>query len=229
MKNKIYNFLWFKLLQYLVPIDKKLTGPARSHKRTVVQLFISNLFGGAKRILLGDSEIAQFNTYKTMSKFSSLTVNLGFGGSTPLDWYDYFTTTGARVLEKIKPCYIEKIFSIGGNCSLKSRMDEIPSTMINLHSLFSCSWILLLPPIHNSWLEPISKAMGIPKSMELWKAEMDFIRHYQNQIWAPFTIDTYHPFIDPATGEAIDGMLRDMVHFSELAVDIIEKVLDKVT
>jgi hypothetical protein len=225
MRNKIYNWFWFKIFTKLIPVDSTKTGPARSHKRNVWQLRLSKLFGGAKGIILGDSESATFNTYKTMSKFSGLVLNMGFGGSRPIDWIEYLNGIGDSIYKQIGILgKIKKIWSIGGNCSLWSCMDEIPETLKDLHYLFPDSWIMLIPPVHAGML-----AAAGTKTRDQWLNEMALIRAYQESIFNPLVIDTYTPFLDKETGEAIILYLKDPVHFYDISVGLLEKIFNQIT
>jgi hypothetical protein len=66
----------------------------------------------------------------------------------------------------------------------------------------------------------------VTKTKEQWDKEMNTIREYQKNIWIPRIIDTYTPFINPLTGEALPEVLRDMVHFARNCALLIEKFLD---
>jgi hypothetical protein len=224
--NKIYQWTWFKLIMKLTPTISGKMGPERSHKRNLRQLSMSKLFGGPDAVILGDSEIAMFNTYTTMKQFGNVVLNMGEGGTTPADWIKYFLGPGREVYKAIKN--LKVVISIGGNCSLKSDMGQIPDLLKVLRSMFIRSCIILIPPVHAKWLEKLSEMAGAPKSREQWIKEMDTIRTAQRSTWSPFVVDTYSPFLDHDTGEPDPLVLCDMVHFSKFTVDLVRKVLNAI-
>lgn len=216
----MYHWLWYHIFRKIIRATFSGSGPERFHNQMMFQLRFCRLFGIIDGIIIGDSEIAIFNTYETMSKFSSLVLNFGIGGTTPKEWWDYLINTkkGRKVYDLIKNQKV--IWSIGGNCALRLRMPEVPDTMIILHNLFPSSWILTLPPVYVKWLKQV-----YPESIA---GDFNLIRSYQRNIWNPRVIDTYAPFLDIATGEAYVGLLQDAVHFSKIAVAMIQQVMDVV-
>jgi len=228
MKNKIYQFMWYKIARMLIPVGKDLNGFIRNHKRIRAQLALSRLFGTIHGVLLGDSEHGQFDYYGVMSKFDDLTLNLAIGGTTPKDLMEYFTGIGKDVYLKIKKHSARKIISTGGNCSLRCQMSEIPGTLQEVHGLIPDSIIILIPPVYSGIIAKIYAAAKIDKPESQVLAEIDTIRRAQRSIWSPFVIDTYTPFLDPRTGGPVFGVLQDPVHFGRAVVDLIQKIYNKI-
>ena len=224
--NKLYHFFWYKIVSKFISHTPGVTG---HHKIITAKLKLARIFGVVHGVMLGDSEIATWDICELMSGFQSLVVNIGVPGSTPLDWFKYFTTMGKSNYLLIKSWTKAKpIFSIGGNCSLLCKMAEIPDTMILIHNMFQGSWILLIPPVYSEWMAKLYTAAGFQKSQEIIEAEISTIRNYQRQIWSPFVIDTYAPFVNKETGGPLPGVLIDLVHFSSEADRLIEAVLNKI-
>lgn len=78
MRNKIYNFIWYKIFKPLISVCEG-EGPLRDYKRIKFQLALARLFPGEVSIILGDSEVAMFDNYKTMSKFTVIYFNQDWG------------------------------------------------------------------------------------------------------------------------------------------------------
>lgn len=227
MRNRIFQFLWYKIISKLCKPKDDLNGFYRFHSSIKAQILLAKLFGRIHGVLLGDSEHGQFNNYETMKKFSKLTLNLAVGGTTPWDMYDYFTGSGKDVYQKIKDIRTKKFISTGGNCSLRNRMDEIPAYLEKVKTLFPESFIMLIPPVYTGILEKIYNMAGIEKDREQIIREIDLIRRYQKSIWEPQIIDIYSPFLDTRTGDPLFGVLRDPVHISYIVVDMIQKIYNK--
>ena len=228
MKNKIFQFLWYKIVRKLFPVGNDLNGFYRNHRRIAAQLALARLFGAVHAVLLGDSEHGQFDNYAVMKKFDRLTLCLAIGGTTPRDLYDYFSGKGAGVYEQIKLVSIKKFISTGGNCSLKNQMNEIPEYLECVRALFPVSWIVLIPPVYTGVLSTLYNMAGVEKSENQIIFEINQVRGYQRSMWTPRIVDTYTPFVDPQTGGPLPGVLRDPVHFGKAVVDIIQKVYNRI-
>jgi hypothetical protein len=219
--NKIFNWLWYFIFKKLIPAGKG-TGYERNHNRLKFQISMAKLFGGVKGIILGDSEGETFDSYSVMKSFNVLVICGACGGTTPKNLTDYFTGTGKDLYKYLIANKVKVILSDGGNCSLLSRMGEIPDSMTALHNMFPVSWMMLIPPAHVG----IMGKLPFGKDAAQWKTELETIRSFQRTIWSPLIIDTYSPFLDPQTGEATILYLKDPVHFSRVAVDLIQKIIN---
>jgi hypothetical protein len=91
-----------------------------------------------------------------------------------------------------------------------------------LWTFFKRSWIIIVPPVFESVLGMVLKDEA------QWKAEIAEIRQIQRDVWGPRVIDCYTPFVDPATGIPLPGVLKDVVHFSQNCAKLIQKALDVV-
>jgi hypothetical protein len=181
---------------------------------------LADFFGGATSVMFGDSEISTFDSYEVMKEFNSIVLNMGVPGTIADEWVLYFLTdkNGLKIYNKIR--FLKKAISIGGNYPLRNLMPLSEPGMKKLHLLFPDSWIMLIPPVFSTVLSLVTK------TKEQWDKEMNTIREYQKNIWIPRIIDTYTPFINPLTGEALPEVLRDMVHFARNCALLIEKFLD---
>ncbi len=228
MRNKIFQWLWFRIIKYLIPASKGVLIP-KNQNRLIWKLRIAKLFGPIHGILIGDSNSAIFDTYDCMHRFQSLTVSLGVPGTTAGDWLVFFKTQkGKKFYDKL--VIIDNIiWNIGGNYSLRGLMKKSHAELTQLWKIFPISWNCLIPPVHAGMLATISESGESPRSADDWKADFIILREYIRQIWKPFVIDLFTPFIDPQTGEATIIYLRDAVHFSKIAVNIIQKVFNKIT
>lgn len=224
MKNKIYQWLWFKVVKKFILSDSKSTGFNRYHRELKTQMFLSKIFGGPEMVLLGDSEHGQFNNYSVMKNFHVLTLNLSVGGTTPAELFKYMMTKGHDIYLYLKYKSIIKMISTGGNCSLRCLMDEIPVSMADVHNLFPDSYIIIIPPVYVNILSKLYNIAGMYKPASKIVEELNIIREYQKNIWSSNIVDTYSVFVDPQTGGPIFGVLCDPVHFSRVAVDLIQKV-----
>jgi hypothetical protein len=183
---------------------------------------MAKLFGGVKGIILGDSEGETFDSYSVMKSFKKVVICGACGGTTPKELVDYFTGTGKDIYKYLHGNNINVFLSDGGNCSLRSLMGEIPSSLVALYNMIPTSWMMLIPPAHVG----IMGKLPFGKDAQQWSEELGLIRNFQRQIWNPLIIDTYTPFLDPQTGEATILYLKDPVHFSRVSVDLIRKVLN---
>ncbi len=229
MKNKIYQWIWYKIVRKLIPVGKDLNGFVRNHTRIKAQMFLAGLFGTVEGVLLGDSEHGQFDYYEVMREFANLTVNLAIGGTTPKDLTDYFQGIGKDIYAKIQKHSARKIISTGGNCSLRNLMNEVPASMREVHSMLPDSVIILIPPVYTSVLASIYNVAGITKPESQIIDEINTVRNFQRSIWSPLVLDTYTPFLDPQTGGPALGVLQDPVHFGRVTVNIIQKIYNKIT
>jgi len=229
MKHKIFCFLWYKIIIKLIPVGKDKNGFIRNHKRINAQLYLAGIFGTIKCILLGDSEHGQFDKYDVMKEFDDLTVNLSISGTTPLDLYNYFMTTGKDIYQKVKLHSATKFISTGGNCSLRNLMIEVPESMINVHNMLPESIIILIPPVYTGILAKLYNMVKIDKPESQIVSEINIVRNFQRSIWSPCVLDTYTPFVDPQTGLPLLGVLKDPVHFGRQVVDLIQKVYKSIT
>ncbi len=219
MRNKIFQWLWYNIFRHIVKAGTT-GGPERRHKQFVFMLKMAKLFGGARSVLVGDSEITTFDNYKAMSEFNTIVLNFGVPGTVADEWADYFMGIGWVVYNLIKN--IRQGVSTGGNYSLRSLMNNAEPGMIRLHALLPLSWILLIPPVY------LGALAIIKKTREQWKDEMATLRGLQLSIWNPRKIDTYTPFLNPETGEALPMVLADMVHFSKKCAVLTAEVMDYV-
>lgn len=229
MRNKIFQFLWFKVIEKMIPTEPGYLIPRVRH-RLIWKMKIAKLFGPIHGILIGDSNSAIFDTYDCMRRFESLTVSFGVSGTTADDWIDFFRVQiGRKFYRSLKNSGAEIIWDIGGNYSLRGQMSAAHLGLTTLHSMFANSWNCLIPPVHYNMLSESTGTNGTNRSSGDWKADFIILRSYITEIWSPFVIDLYNPFLDPATGEASLPFLKDMVHFSRIAVNIIQKVFNKIT
>jgi hypothetical protein len=214
MKNRIFQFLWYRIVRHFVRTGDGLEG---QHRRFIAMMKLAKMLGGADGVLLGDSEIGQFDSYAVMKKFSRLVMNWGQGGTVAGEWVKYFNGKGKLLYQDIRN--LKKVVSIGGNYSLRSMMFKALGEMRLFHDMLSGSYILIVPPVYITALALLSK------TVEQWNIEMHEIRKYQHDLWGRFAIDTYTPFLSKS-GDPLPGVLEDMVHFSKRCVMIIEKYLN---
>jgi len=216
MKNKIFQWLWYRIFKNIIPSNG--TGPEKRHKQFVFMLGLARLFGGARGVIFGDSEISAFDSYEVMREFNTIVLNFGVAGTVSGEWCFYFNWTGTKIYDKISK--LKQVISIGGNYSLRSMMPVAEYNMKSLHEMFPLSWIILVPPVYTNVLGLILKTEA------QWGIEIDTIRRFQREIWVPRIIDTYSPFVDDDTGYPLPWVLKDVVHFSKQCALLIQKALD---
>lgn len=220
MKIWFYENIW-RILKGLIPRGKS---DLISHsKRMLWQMRLASLFGGAKFIVIGDSNAENLNTYPKRMRFAKefgICVNIGIGGTRADSWVEFFTATteGNQIYRMFlamweKDRTIKVLFNIGGNNILQSKMDVVEGSLKKLYQLFPMSYNCLIPPIHLSLLEQIGCGVYTRRGL------IDGVDRVNNLIktyWGKNTIDTYTPFMDKDTREAFLFVLQDAVHFSDL-------------
>lgn len=226
MRNTIFQWLFYKIVRPLIKdgvggkIEKQLP-------RMIAQIRLARLFGGARRVMIGDSNSAVFCNYEAMSDFNNLTLAFGVGGTTAHDWIEFFSTqSGKSILHYIRQCDI--IWNIGGNYVLLGQMAHMPSGLAILRELFHNSWNCTCPPVRAGILEAISAAVGQIKTAESWQNDFDRVNKEIRHQWTPQCIDLYSVFNDPTQNEAYFFSLNDMVHYSRYAVKIIKSIVEAV-
>ena len=121
-KVKVYNWLWYRIVKYLIPLlPKKMGNVERKSWRMSVQFMLAGLFGGAQGVIFGDSNGAVLDEYKTMSKFDRIVINISVPGSTAHDWYYFFTGKRGRKI-RLKIYKVKQIINLGGNYVLLGKM-----------------------------------------------------------------------------------------------------------
>ncbi len=226
MRNTVFQWIFYSLIQPLCRVG----GDGKIHQqsaRILAQIRLAKLFGGAKRILIGDSNSAVFCNYAAMRRFRDLTLALGVGGTTANDWIAYFDTAdGKKVLEYIRGRQV--IWNIGGNYVLLGQMLNADSGLARLRTIFPKSLNCTCPPVRAGILEEISRLFGATKTASAYQADFARINSMIVRYWHPQVIDLFTVFMDPTDREAYDLALKDMVHYSKYAVDIIRKVVEVV-
>ena len=217
MLNKIFQNLYFFGLKGWI---KRKVGSGMSlhdySSRMVWQWRLAKLFGGAKIVMIGDSNMEGFALFRFMRRWKSVAVNIGIGGTTADGWVDFLTQTdrGNWLRREILISGAKVLFNVGGNNVLQRSVGRLPANLKTLYSMFPSSWACLAPPIHLSFFASVIDPRILGDDI---KKLNDAIR----ETWKSRTIDLYAPFINPVTGEAFAGILRDPIHFSDVTMAVI--------
>lgn len=227
MRNTIFQWIFYRLVRPLCGTKGDSKIGAQS-SRIMAQIRLARLFGGAKRVLIGDSNSAVFCNLAAMRQFRDVTLALGVGGTTANDWLTYFgTAAGKRVLSYIRQCDI--IWNIGGNYVLLDQMDLADAGLAKLRAEFPRSWNCLTPPVRAGILEEVGRAIGKPKIASEFQADFARINAMIVRYWQVQAIDLFTVFCDPKNQEAYFFALRDMVHYSTYAIKIIRNVVEAIS
>lgn len=224
-KNKVFQWLWYRIIKFIVPCVGN--GIVAHYWRFRVQFALSKLFGGAHRILIGDSNSAIFGSYGIMKMFKKLTLAWGVSGMTADDWVDFFKTKkGLKILDLIHGKEI--IWNIGGNNCLRSQMPTVRDKLTTLFLLTPTSWACTIPPVHYWLIAKLYELAKIHKTDAQIREEITTINNYIRRTWHLKVFDYAKLFLDPQTGEVYPWALRDVVHFSDIALKIITPIEDAI-
>lgn len=179
------------------------------------QLALADRYGGARVIYLGDSNAEYAARRRTMAKFDEVAVNIGVGGTATDDWTRYFEQAGAPLRERIRASGALVLISLGGNDVLQDRLHRTTANYRKLRAWFPRSMVVLIPPIH---VEGMFRATG--KSRSRVRSEIEQVNRSAAAVFGADVIDTGAAFRAPG-GEAHGGVMRDPIHFSDLAYQII--------
>lgn len=171
-------------------------------------------------IIIGDSNAEVFCQFNVLSKAGRFVLSLGCGGTTTDCWLSWFTTdTGKKVCQYLKKGLgHHTIWNIGGNNSLKSKMESVEHNLKVLKSLFPLSYNCTIPPIKYDWLDKMSEY----KDANDWEKEMLLINTYIRKAWMNQTIDIYN-WLSEFDQVALDLVLKDAVHYADRTVQYIFK------
>lgn len=223
--NKVFNFLWFCIVKWIIPVGVGGTNISNNHLRMFVQFYLARIFGGPKGVILGDSNGAVLNTFRTMRKFDRVVINWSVGGTVAHDWVDYFKTNKGKKM-KARMQRAQVIFNIGGNYILLGQMSMAKPGLSDLHALFPDSWNCTVSPVNTAILAALSKLAGYPQRNEsYYNIRVPLLNEFIFEIWKRNVIDVYKIFGDKY-GKALPGVLKDPVHFSEQAVYVIQKIFE---
>lgn len=221
MRNKIFQWLWFKIFRPLV--QDKGEGIESIYPKMIRQIKLARLFGGAHAAVAGDSNGAALNTYEGMREFHRPTINISKPGTYAHDWLEWFQTEhGKEILQLLKDCVL--IHSNGGNYSIRNKMDIARDGLTQLHNLFPNSCIITIPPVRAWLLDMADESWPVDKTAEQWDAEMSTLNGYIKEIWGDHAFDTRALF----SGELFEVALADAVHFSQFAAMIICELMGKI-
>lgn len=224
MRNKIFQWLFYRVVRPLC----KTEGANKievQYSRMIAQIRLARLFGGARRVMIGDSNSAVFCNYEAMCQFKAVTLALGVGGTTAHDWILFFNTTKGRVIFD----YIserEIVWNIGGNYVNWGIIEQADAGLTALRMLTPSSWNCTCPPVRAGILEAISTATGKNKTADSWQKDFLYVNGIISRTWSPQCIDLFNVFNDPTQNEAYFFALRDMEHFSKYAVKIIKSIVE---
>lgn len=214
MRNKIYQFLWFKIVKKIVPVSKTGDKIGVYYNRMVASLYLASLCGGVKRIVFGDSNVENQNTIETMSGFKSLTINWGHGGSTLDDWMTFFSSdNGKKIYEKIK--YLTIIINLGGNNILLNKIETVPSMLDALKRLFPLAWFANVPAIHSSILSELSKSLPQPQPESYYTEGAIWVNKQIDFRFEPRVLNLYAWTLDIATGKENPIWMKDIAHYND--------------
>ena len=226
MRNRIFQFLWYKIVRPLVKCDDTKTGFFRSAKRYKAAYRLSLLFGGWDAVLMGDSNEAVDDTYENMKKYKSLVFCIGAGGTTPGDIVAFLNSPSGEWLRGVM-AKGEIIFNTGGNCVLLNQMDTAKLQLKQLHDIFPASWNQTTPPVRAWFLDMLDDKLETNKSESEWQSAFSQLNDYISEIWQPFVLDMHRILKDPKTSEAYLWALRDAVHYSEYTVAMRQRILNE--
>lgn len=225
--NKLYQFIWYKILVHLVPKSKDRHIFMTSYKwRFLFQYILSVLMGGANAVLLGDSNQEVLSKYKIMKRFKKLTINMGKGGSVAIDVYFFFVKTkiGRFVYNKIK----DKKISINtmGNYCLQDRMDEAETGLKLLYEIFPNAYYTTIPPIRANWLDFIDGELHTQSYYEISVDRLNQLLYcYANGK----VIDLYKLFNNMnLPDDFLFLVFQDAVHYTNEASTYIVGILNEV-
>lgn len=229
-KVKMYNWLWYRIVRYLIPLlPKKMENIERKSWRMSAQFSLAKIFGGVHGVIFGDSNGAVLDEYKTMSKFDRIVINISVPGSTAHDWYYFFIGVRGRKI-RLKTYKVKQIINLGGNYILLGKMNKAREGMKWLRSWFPDSYICTIPPINDVMLAKLAKAIGLKGPIdtpEYFREGVLEINKYAREFWKEKCIDLYK-FFGGKDGKVKPGTLKDFVHFSDMAVTMIQTIFDAV-
>lgn len=224
---KVFNWMWFYIIRFMVPVLGR--GIQGNRLRMNVQWALAGVFGGVGGIIFGDSNGAVLNNYKTMSKFNRIILNWSTPGTTAHDWYYFFITPIGKKI-RIRIWKNKHIINIGGNYVLLGLMASADEGLRWLRTWFPTSFNCTIPPINNVMLAKLCKLLKIKDQ----RIDPEYLRESVLQInktikkyWGKQTIDLYKMFGDK-DGKTLPFALKDVVHYSDVAVALIQKVFDVV-
>jgi len=226
----VFNWMWYRVVRYLVPVKSaKYQMIDRYYWRMRVQWALARIFGGAKGVIAGDSNGAVQDNYKTMSKYGQIVLNWAVPGTTAHSWYEFLTASHGKKI-RILMYSVKQIFNLGGNYILLGMIDSAREGLKWIRTWFPDSYNCTIPPIMGDVLSEGCKLAGVKGERTSPLYYLDGIIKVNKLIrefWGLKCIDLYMISVD-AHGNPKPLLLRDMVHFSEFSVNIIQKIFDAV-
>jgi GDSL-like Lipase/Acylhydrolase family len=186
------------------------------------QLELAELYGGPRVVLIGDSNAEYAARREIMTEFETVAVNLGVGGSATDDWVKYFNTEpGGSIRERLQKPGVVTVLSIGGNDILQGRNRNTAANYARLRTWFPDSIIILIPPVYTDFVA-LTTGRPAPKI----KNEIDGVNLMAAQLWGVRLIDTATALRLPGSEAPVPGVLRDAVHYSPAAYDLIVRTVN---
>ena len=105
-------------------------------------------------------------------------------------------------------------------------MDVVEKELRERHDMCPISWNCLIPPVHAWILDKIDDGIPGNRTLGEWCDDFTKINELINDIWEPFVVDLYHPFLNPRENTPAWWALKDIVHFSEFSVGLIQDALE---
>ena len=224
MRNKVYQWIWFKILRPLIPV--KGEGIESLYPRMRAQFWLAWFLGGGDlSVIAGDSNGAALDFYEARREFRKININISKAGTEANDWLMWFQIPhGQKILQKILNVSA-LIFNIGGNYALRNEMRLAYGGLRTLRELLPDSYNITIPPVRSWLLDLMDNGLPVNKTAEQWDAEIATINGYIRELWGPQTIDFDSILADPESKKSYDLSLADAVHRSKLAARIICDIL----
>lgn len=187
------------------------------------QLDLAERYGGPRIILIGDSNAEYAARRRIMRRFDTVAVNLGIGGTATDDWVGFFrSAAGAQILRRITMPGRLVVISLGGNDILQNRRKRTAANYAVLRSMLPQSLLVLIPAVH---AEALRGATG--RSPAELRADIERVNRSGTSLWGERVIDTATALRAPGSGSAAPGILRDAVHYSPAAFDLIIQTVNQ--
>ncbi len=222
MKNTIFQFIYYRLVKWVIPRKGK-NKIEKQYYRYVVQFKLARLFSSIITVFIGDSNAAGFGVFKIMKLWKTVTVNFGVGGTTAIDWINFFKTMkGQKILTLIIGHRI--VLNIGGNHIILNQMETAAYGLHLLHDLFPDSYNCTVPPINTVFLANISKLLQAdnPISEDEYNNRTLIINSVIKLEWKDHSIDCHSAFLN------LPFVLKDMVHYYTIAMKCIIKYFNEI-
>lgn len=211
IKNKIFQFIWFKLIK---PFTKRKTDKKTSYildnysDRFKTLLSFSNLFGGSKVIIFGDSNGEEMSDEESLKLFPELTINLSIGGTRADHWSDFFNQSdiGRKIYDQI--AFKKIIINVGGNNVLQSQMELLKPSLVILKRLFPSAYFINIPNVQSELIAQLQgkKPKEVQKDLSLAN---NLIKHYADD-----RLIDIQSYSGEENGKPFFFALKDAVHFS---------------